>query len=100
MCFPIYREKFDAVLGILDGILDVSRPQAGFYLWPRTPLGDETFARALFERQNVTVLPGRYLSRDADGVNPGTGHVRIALVAGMDECVEAARRIREFITCL
>lgn len=95
----LYREKFDAVLEILDGTLDVGRPQAGFYLWPHTPLGDEAFARGLFERQHVTVLPGRYLSRDSDGVNPGAGHVRMALVASMDECVEAARRIRAFVTC-
>ena len=94
----LYRKKFDAVLGILDGVLDVGRPPDGRLLsvgalCPRR----RTFARArqLFERQNVTVAcPGRYLSRDADGVNPAQGNVRIALVAGMDECdvcVQAAR---------
>jgi N-succinyldiaminopimelate aminotransferase len=94
----LYRQKFDAVLDVLDGCLDVSRPDAGFYLWPRTPVDDETFARELFAQQNVTVLPGRYLSRDVDGFNPGAGHVRMALVAGIDECIDAAHRINEFVT--
>jgi N-succinyldiaminopimelate aminotransferase len=96
----LYREKFDAVLDTLDGCLDVARPQAGFYLWPRTPIDDEDFSRELFAQQNVTVLPGRYLSREVGGFNPGAGHVRMALVASPDECVEAARRIREFVTRL
>ena len=93
----IYRQKFDAVLDVLDGCLDVAQPDAGFYLWPRTPVDDETFARELFAEQHVTVLPGRYLSRDSDGQNPGAGHVRMALVAGVDECIEAAHRINEFV---
>jgi N-succinyldiaminopimelate aminotransferase len=94
----LYREKFDAVLAILDGCLDVVRPEAAFYLWPRVPGSDEDFARDLYAAQNVTVLPGRYLSREAGGANPGAGHVRMALVAAPDECLEAARRIREFVT--
>jgi N-succinyldiaminopimelate aminotransferase len=94
----LYREKFDAVLAILDGCLDVVRPDAAFYLWPRVPGSDEDFARDLYAAQNVTVLPGRYLSREAGGANPGAGHVRMALVAAPDECLEAARRIREFVT--
>ena len=94
----LYRQKFDAVLDVLDGCLEVSRPDAGFYLWAQTPIDDETFARELFAQQNVTVLPGRYLSRSSDGLNPGAGHVRMALVAGIDECIEAAHRINEFVT--
>jgi N-succinyldiaminopimelate aminotransferase len=96
----LYREKFDAVLDTLAGCLDVARPDAGFYLWPRTPISDEDFARGLFEQQNVTVLPGRYLSRDLGEFNPGAGHVRMALVATAAECIEAARRIRQFVTNL
>jgi N-succinyldiaminopimelate aminotransferase len=95
-----YREKFDAVLDTLAGCLDVARPDGGFYLWPRTPISDEDFARGLFEQQHVTVLPGRYLSRDVDGFNPGAGHVRMALVATRDECIEAAKRISEFVSNL
>ena len=95
-----YREKFDAVLDILDGCLEVTRPDAGFYLWPRTPGSDEEFARALFAQQNVTVLPGRYLSRDVGGHNPGAGHVRMALVASLDECIDAAHRIKHVVNNL
>ena len=95
-----YRAKFEAVLNTLDGCLDVSRPDAGFYLWPRTPGSDEDFARELFARQHVTVLPGRYLSRDVDGQNPGAGHVRMALVATLDECVDAAQRIKHVVNDL
>ncbi|MEQ6884385.1 succinyldiaminopimelate transaminase [Salicola sp. Rm-C-2C1-2] len=93
----LYQQKFDTVLPILEPWLDVTRPQAGFYLWPRTPMDDETFARALYNEENVTVLPGRYLSRTSDGVNPGENRVRMALVASVHECVEAAQRIARFI---
>ncbi|QKT02447.1 succinyldiaminopimelate transaminase [Ectothiorhodospiraceae bacterium 2226] len=92
-----YREKFDAVLEILRPVLEVEAPQGGFYLWPRTPVNDERFARELYAQANVTVLPGRYLSRPAHGADPGAEHVRMALVAPLDECIEAARRIRRFV---
>lgn len=95
-----YREKFDAVLDILDGQLEVARPQAGFYLWPRTPMDDTTFASRLFAEQHVTVLPGSYLSREIDGLNPGGDHVRMALVATEQECIEAAQRILDFTRSL
>lgn len=94
----LYREKFDAVLEILGGHLDVTRPDAGFYLWPRTPVDDETFARRLLAEQHVTLVPGRYLARTgADGVNPGAQRVRIALVAPVAQCREAASRIRRLL---
>ncbi len=92
-----YNEKFNAVLDILQPVLDVTKPDASFYLWPRCPIDETEFARGLFAQQNVTVLPGSYLSRVAHGVNPGEGHVRLALVAPLDECIEAAQRIRTFI---
>jgi N-succinyldiaminopimelate aminotransferase len=90
----LYREKFHAVLGILDGVLDVSAPEASFYLWPRTPIPDTEFARRLLAEQNLRVLPGRYLSRpDAQG-DPGIDRIRLALVPPLDDCVEAAKRVR------
>ena len=95
-----YRAKFDAVLEILAPHLEVERPAAGFYLWPRTPLDDETFARELFRAEHVTVLPGRYLSRSGRGSDPGRNRVRMALVATLEECVEAAERIRRFVGTL
>ncbi|MGV6473346.1 succinyldiaminopimelate transaminase [Azotobacter vinelandii] len=93
----LYREKFDAVLGILQPVLDVERPDGSFYLWPRTPVDDQVFTRDLFAREHVTVVPGAYLSRSVDGLNPGADRVRMALVAPLNECVEAAGRIRDFV---
>ena len=92
-----YRAKFEAVVPILREVLDVDFPDAGFYLWPVTPMDDETFARELSAQQNVHVLPGRYLSRTVDGHTPGENRVRLALVAPLEECLEAARRIVEFV---
>ncbi|MAY43257.1 MULTISPECIES: succinyldiaminopimelate transaminase [unclassified Neptuniibacter] len=95
-----YRRKFDAVIEILAPVMDVKKPEASFYLWAKTPIADDKFAQGLFASQNVTVLPGRYLSRDTDNTLPGAGYVRMALVATVDECVEAAKRIREYIEAL
>lgn len=96
----LYRTKFDAVLEILDGTLDAERPTAGFYLWPTTPIEDQEFARGLYATQNVTVLPGSFLSRKTDGLDPGANRVRIALVPPIDECVDAARRLRRYVHSL
>ncbi|WAJ39028.1 succinyldiaminopimelate transaminase [Pseudomonas sp. GOM7] len=93
----LYREKFDAVLKILAPVMDVQRPDGGFYLWARTPGDDTQFTRELFVAEHVTVVPGSYLSREVDGVNPGAGRVRMALVAPLAECIEAAERIARFI---
>ena len=90
-----YRAKFAAVLDILNGCLDVSQPQASFYLWPRVGNG-EGFARELFRQQHITVLPGSYLAREVNGTNPGREYVRMALVATLEECEEAAHRIKQF----
>lgn len=93
----LYREKFDAVLDILTPVLDVKRPDGSFYLWAKVPMDDAEFCRQLFEQEHVTVVPGSYLSREVEGLNPGAGRVRMALVAPLSECVEAAERIRRFI---
>lgn len=93
----LYARKFDAVLEILGDSLALQRPDAGFYFWARTPICDQQFARELFAEQHVTVLPGQFLSREVDGANPGQQRIRMALVAELDECIEAARRIRHFM---
>jgi N-succinyldiaminopimelate aminotransferase len=96
-----YRAKFDAVLEILASVLPVQRPDAGFYLWADVRdmgSGDERdFTRDLYAKQNITVLPGRYLSRPFNGIDPGAGFVRMALVAELADCIEAAERIRRFL---
>jgi N-succinyldiaminopimelate aminotransferase len=93
----LYRVKFDAIVPQLSSVLAVTQPSGGFFLWPELPIDDEQFARELYTEQNVTVLPGSYLSREAGGSNPGRNHVRMALVAPLEECIEATQRIREFI---
>lgn len=92
----LYRQKFAQVLPILREVLDVTAPEASFYLWPRVD-DDERFARELFERKHVTVLPGSYIARESAHGNPGRGRVRISLVANVPECVEAAQRIRDYL---
>lgn len=92
----LYRAKFDAVVPMLREVMDVEMPDGAFYLWPQVG-DDEAFARGLHATQNVTVLPGSYLSRETAGGNPGRGYVRISLVASVEDCVEAARRIVEFV---
>ena len=96
-----YRAKFAAVTPLLDRVLDVRLPDASFYLWAGVPAAwqgdDAAFARALYAQYNVTVLPGSYLAREANGFNPGQQRIRMALVAETAECVEAAERIVQFV---
>jgi N-succinyldiaminopimelate aminotransferase len=96
----LYQEKFERVAPLIARHLDTGKPDAGFYLWARTPVADTEFARELHRQYNVTVLPGSFLAREAGGVNPGANFIRIALVAGLDECLEAAQRIGDFCNSL
>ena len=93
----LYRQKFDAVLDILKPVMNVTRPDASFYLWPETPISDTEFAAGLYSQQNITVLPGSFLSRSIAAGNPGENRIRVALVAEIDQCIEAANRICTFI---
>ena len=96
----LYREKFSAFINILEDVCEINKPPASFYIWLKTPYSDTEFSKALFEQQHITVLPGSYLSRTAHGINPGENHVRIALVAPVEECIDAAKRIKSFINSL
>ena len=89
----LYREKFDAVLAILGRKMNVSLPEASFYLWAETPISDTEFTRRLFDEYNVTVLHGSFLARDTENGNPGKNRIRMALVAPIEECINAAHRI-------
>ena len=91
-----YREKFAACTPGIAAVLGTGMPDASFYLWARTRVADTDFARGLLEHYNVIVLPGSFLAREASGVNPGAGFLRIALVAPLAECLDAANRIRQF----
>jgi len=92
----LYREKFDKARAILSPVTEVNMPDAAFYLWLRTPIADTDFAKRLFEQFNVTVVPGSYLARESNGVNPGRNFIRVALVAPVEECVEALHRLAAF----
>ena len=92
-----YRSKFAQVTPLLAGVLDVALPDAGFYLWAKVRGSDTDFARELYALYNVTVLPGSFLAREAQGFNPGANRIRMALVAETAECVEAAQRIVQFV---
>ena len=92
-----YRAKFAQVTPVLASVLDVALPDAGFYLWAGVTGSDTDFARDLLAQYNVTVLPGSYLAREAQGTNPGAGRIRMALVAETAECLEAAQRIVQFV---
>lgn len=92
-----YRKKFAEVTPLLAEVLDVSLPDAGFYLWAGVKGSDIDFARDLLALYNVTVLPGSYLAREVHDVNPGAQRIRMALVAETAECVEAAQRIVQFV---
>jgi N-succinyldiaminopimelate aminotransferase len=95
-----YQEKFSAVLDMLQPVLPVKSPEAGFYLWFQVPMSGEDFTKRLYEQENVLVLPGDYLSRESGGINPGDGYIRLALVDTVEQCTEAAQRLRNFIETL
>jgi N-succinyldiaminopimelate aminotransferase len=92
----LYAEKFAKVIEILKPVLPVVSPDAGFYLWMRTPIADTDFAQQLYRDYSVTILPGSYLARTVNGINPGENFVRLALVASTEETLEAAQRIAQF----
>ncbi len=96
----LYAEKFGKVIELLEPVLPVSKPDASFYLWVRTPMTDTRFAQALYRDYNVSVLPGSFLAREAQGINPGANFIRLALVANLEETLEAAHRIAKFCRSL
>ena len=89
----LYAEKFQAVTPLLQRSLEVKMPDAAFYLWARATVSDTEYAQTLYRDHHITVLPGSFLARDAHGINPGNGFIRLALVASLQDCLEAARRI-------
>ncbi|ORU89779.1 MAG: succinyldiaminopimelate transaminase [Cycloclasticus sp. symbiont of Poecilosclerida sp. M] len=96
----LYQQKFSRVIDIVGDSMELKLPDAGFYLWAKTPIADDVLAQKLFAQQNITVLPGQYLSRDTTNGNPGKNHVRMALVASVEECEDAAHRLKEFANAL
>lgn len=96
----LYRAKFKSAMEILGPVLNLQCPPAAFYLWPKTPVDGERFARELYATQNLTLLPGNYLSRPTASGDPGKNRVRISLVPPLAECVDAMKRIRSYVESL
>lgn len=96
----LYRAKFKAAMEILGPVLNLQCPPAAFYLWPKTPVDGERFTKELYATQNLTVLPGSYLSRPTPSGDPGKNRVRISLVPPLAECVDAMKRIRSYVESL
>ena len=92
----LYTEKFEKVISIIYPVLPVTKPDASFYLWIKTPIDDTLFAQQLYRDYNVSVLPGSFLGREANGINPGAKFIRLALVADLEGTLEAAHRIVKF----
>jgi len=92
----LYADKYRAVMPLLRPPLEAHMPEGGFYLWMRTPIADAEFTRLLQRDYNVLVLPGSYLGRESNGINPGRNYVRLALVQPLEDCVDAMKRIVRF----
>jgi N-succinyldiaminopimelate aminotransferase len=93
----LYRQKFSAFIEVLEKVCTINKPTASFYIWLKVPINDVDFAQQLYKQENITVLPGSFLSRDTSQGNPAKNFIRIALVADLAECIDGAYRIKEFI---
>jgi N-succinyldiaminopimelate aminotransferase len=91
-----YREKFSALTPILGSTFTIMQPEGGFYHWIPVAEDDQHFALELFKATNITVLPGSFIGRESNGINPGAGHIRVAWVADLKSCLEAATRLVEW----
>jgi len=96
----LYTQKFKQFIAILESEIEIKHPDAAFYIWLKTPINDQEFAKQLYKQQNITVLPGSFLSRETDCGNPGEDYVRLALVSSLEECIDAANRIKSFLKTL
>ncbi len=89
----LYQQKYALADRIFGNVPGYQGPEAGFFLW--LPVEDgEKAALQLWCEDGLRVLPGAYLSRDSGTENPGTGFVRVAMVAPIDELEDGLRRLR------
>lgn len=87
----IYKNNF----ALTREILGCEVSDATFYIWLKVD-DAKAFTCKLYKEYNVKVLPGEFLAReDANGINPGVGFVRIALVENEEKTKEALLRIKE-----
>lgn len=90
----LYHAKFDAADAIFSGLQGFKTPEGGFFLWLPVEDGEQAALKA-WRETGVRVLPGAYLSRDANGENPGKGYIRVALVAPKEEMQRGLIQLRD-----
>ncbi len=93
-----YEKRIEAILPALDAAgLDAKKPQGTFYLWSKIRSGQDPveFCSKLLMEKGINATPGNLISNDFDGVNPGKGYVRFAMVPALEQTKEAAKRLRE-----
>jgi aspartate/methionine/tyrosine aminotransferase len=90
----LYQDKFCAADEIFAGLQGFQCPEGGFFLWLPVEDGEAAALKAWTET-GVRVLPGAYLSRDANGENPGKGYIRVALVAPKEEMQRGLVKLRD-----
>jgi N-succinyldiaminopimelate aminotransferase len=92
----LYCQKFDLADQIIGDRYGYRRPAGGFFLWLDVSAqgGSEVATVKLWREAGVRVLPGRYVARDqADGSNPGTDYIRVAMVQDKETTAEALHRL-------
>ena len=91
-----YQEKYALADEIFGDVPGYASPEAGFFLW--LPVQDgEAAALKLWQETGVRVLPGAYLAREIDGLNPGDTYIRVAMVAPMAETKRGLHAIRDVL---
>ena len=75
---------------------DFKIPDAGFFLWLKVN-DDKKAAKMLWEKFSLRVMPGSFMAKDVNGINPGKGYLRISLVDEKEVIEEAMRRICLFL---
>ncbi|MFC3181726.1 aminotransferase class I/II-fold pyridoxal phosphate-dependent enzyme [Cypionkella sinensis] len=90
----LYHAKFDAADAIFAGLQGFKTPEGGFFLWLPVEDGEQAALKA-WRETGVRVLPGAYLSRNANGENPGKGYIRVALVAPKEEMQRGLIQLRD-----
>ena len=95
-----YDKKYDNALTKLQNFKDIKRPDGSFYLWIETPMDDQVFTKRLYIEKGLITLPGSYLGTLDQGLNPGTGFIRVAIVHNKEIISEGMERLAEFLsTC-
>lgn len=90
-----YRERRNVMVKMLNEMgLKCIMPKGAFYAFPNiqsTGLDSKTFAKRLLEEEKVAVVPGIAFG------DCGEGYVRCCYATGINDIIEAMKRIKHFI---